>query len=113
MGTELCGAPEEEEDRKFKKFRLLMTMMVQLYQAIIESNITWFAAAAAKEKAMQQQVMSSAERLMGSPLPSPKSLLDSSAPRRVRRIMGDPSYPGLGLFFLVFLLKECCGCLRP
>lgn len=83
---------------KKKEFRLLMTMMVQLYRAIIELNISWFAAAATEDKAMQQQVISSAERLMGSPLPSPKSLHDSRR-RRVRRIMGDPSYPGLGLFF--------------
>ena len=60
--------------------------MTQFYTAIIESIlthsiITWFPAAVAKDKAKLQRVIRSAERVIGIPLPSLKSLHDTRATR--------------------------------
>lgn len=92
--------------RKLKKFRLPRTLMTQFYTAIIESIlthsiITWFPAAAAKDQAKLQRMIQSAERVIGTPLPSLKSLHDTRALRRARKIMADPSHPGHGLFTLL------------
>ena len=89
--------------RQLKKFRLPRSMLTQFYTAIIESIlthsiITWFPAAAAKDQAKLQRVIRSAERVIGCPLPSLKSLHDTRALRRARKIMADPSHPGHGLF---------------
>ena len=80
--------------------------MTQFYTAIIESIlthsiITWFPAAAAKDLIKLQRVIRSAERVIGHPLPSLKSLHDSRALRRARKIMADPSHPGHGLLTLL------------
>ena len=92
--------------RQLRKYRLSRNMMAQFYTAIIESIlthsiITWFPAAAAKDLAKLQRVIRSAERVIGRPLPSLKSLHDSRALRRARKIMADPSHPGHGLLTLL------------
>ena len=92
--------------RQLRKYRLSRAMMTQFYTAIIESIlthsiITWFPAAAAKDLIKLQRVIRSAERVIGRPLPSLKSLHDSRALRRARKIMADPSHPGHGLLTLL------------
>ena len=92
--------------RQLRKYRLSRVMMTQFYTAIIESIlthsiITWFPAATAKDLAKLQRVIRSAERVIGRPLPSLKSLHDSRALRRARKIMGDPSHPGHRLLTLL------------
>lgn len=85
--------------QQLKKFRLPRSTLIRFYTAIIESIITqslitWFLAAAAKDKAKLQREIHSAERVIGTSLPS----LPSRAVRRARRIMADPSHPGFALF---------------
>ena len=92
--------------RQLRKFRLSRTMMTQFYTAIIESIlthsiITWFPAATVKDLAKLQRVIRAAERVIGRPLPSLKSLHDSRALRRARKIMADPSHPGHSLLTLL------------
>lgn len=70
---------------------------------IMESILThcvipWFPATAARDLGKLQRVMHPAERVIGCPLPSLKSLCDSRVLRRARKIMADPSHPGHGLF---------------
>ena len=66
---------------------------------LTRSVITWFPAALAKDKAKLQQVVRSAERVIGVPSPSLKSLHDTRALRRAKEIMADlaprsrPLYP--------------------
>ena len=48
-----------------------------------------------------QRVICSAERVIGRPLPSLKSLHDTRALKRARKIMADPSHPGHGLLTLL------------
>ena len=93
--------------QQLKKFRLPRPMMVQFYTAIVESiithSITWFpaAAAAARDISKLQRVIRSAERVIGHPLPSLKSLHDTRALKRARKIMADSSHPGHGLLTLL------------
>ncbi len=92
--------------RQLRKFRLSRAMMAQFYTAIIESILThsiinWFPATAARALRKLQRVICSAERVIGCPLPSLKSLYDSRTLRRARKIMADPSHPGHGLFALL------------
>ena len=76
--------------------------MIWFYTAIIESIlthsiITWLPGADAKDLAKLQRVIRSAERVIGRPLPSLKSLHDARALKRARKIMSDPSHPGHSL----------------
>ena len=92
--------------RQLRKYRLSRTMMTQFYTAIIESIlthsiITWFPAAAARDLIKLQRVIRSAERVIGRPLPSLKSLHNSRALRRARKIMANPSHPGHSLLSLL------------
>ena len=92
--------------RQLRKYRLSRSMMTQFYTAIIESIlthsiITWFPAATVKDLAKLQRVIRAAERVIGRPLPSLKSLHDSRALRRARKIMADPSHPGHRLLTLL------------
>ena len=92
--------------RQLRKYRLSRIMVTQLYTVIIESIlthsiITWFPAAAAKDLIKLQRVIRSAQRVIGRPLSSLKSLQDSRALRRARKIMADPSHPGHRLLSLL------------
>ena len=92
--------------RQLRRFRLPRSMMIRFYTAIIESIlthsiITWFPGADAKDLAKLQRVIRSAERVIGRPLPSLKSLHDARALRRARKIMADPSHPGHKLLTLL------------
>ena len=89
--------------RQLRKFKLPTSMLVNFYTAIIESIvtsaiITWFPAAAAKDKAKLQRVIRSAERVIGCPLPPLGALFNSRALGKARKIMADPAHPGHGLF---------------
>ena len=87
--------------RQLRKYRLSRTMMTQFYTAMIESIlthsiITWFPAATVKDLSKLQRVIRAAERVIGRPLPSLKSLHDSRALRRAH-----PSHPGHRLLSLL------------
>ena len=92
--------------RQLKKFKLPRPIMTQFYTTIIESIlthsiITWFPAAAAKDQAKLQRVIKSAERVIGTPLPSLKSLHDTRALKRASKIIADPTHPGNCLFSIL------------
>ena len=77
---------------QLRKFKLPTSMLVNFYTAIIESIvtsaiITWFPAAAAKDKAKLQRVIRSAERVIGCPLPPLGALFNSRALGRARKTL--------------------------
>ena len=92
--------------RQLRKLRLPRTMLTRFYTSVIESILTlsiltWFPAATAQDKAKLQLVIQSAERVIGCALPPLRSLHDTRALRRARRIMADPSHPGHTLFTIL------------
>ncbi len=92
--------------RQLRKFILPQELLKQFYSAIIESvlctSITvWFNSATKSDHRRLQRVVRTAERIIGTPLPTLQELYLSKVSKRTGTITLDPSHPAHSLFELL------------
>ncbi len=92
--------------RQLRKFNLPQELLKQLYSAIIESvlctSITvWFSSATKSDLRRLQRVVRTAERIIGTTLPTLQELYLSRVSKRAGKITLDPSHPAHSLFELL------------
>ncbi len=92
--------------RQLRKFNLPQELLKQFYSAIIESilytSITvWFSSATKSDLRRLQRVVRTAERIIGTTLPSLQELYLSRVSKRAGKITLVPSHPAHSLFELL------------
>ncbi len=92
--------------RQLRKFNLPQELLNQFYSAIIESvlctSITvWFSSATKSDLRKLQRVVRTAERIIGTTLPSLQDLYSSRVSKRADKITLDRSHPAHSLFKLL------------
>jgi len=92
--------------RQLRKFNLPQELLILFYSAIIQSvlcsSITvWFGSATKQDRVRLQRIVRSAERTIGSSLPSILDLYTARVRKRAGKITADPSHPGHKLFQLL------------
>ncbi len=92
--------------RQLRKFNLPQELLKQFYSAIIESvlctSITvWFSSATKSDLRRLRRVVRTAERIIGTTLPTLQELYLSRVSKRAGKITLDPSYPAHSLFELL------------
>ncbi len=92
--------------RQLRKFNLPQELLKQFYSAIIESvfctSITvWFSSATKSDLLRLQRVVRTAERIIGTTLPSLQDLYSSRVSKRADKITLDRSHPAHSLFILL------------
>ncbi len=84
--------------RQLRKFNLPQELLIQFYSAIIESvlctSITvWFSSATKSDLRRLRRVVRTAERIIGTTLPTLQELYLSRVSKRAGKITLDPSHP--------------------
>ncbi len=92
--------------RQLRKFNLPQELLKQFYSAIIESvlctSITvWFSSATKSDLRRLRRVVRTAERIIGTTLPTLQELYLSRVSKRAGKITLDPSHPAHSLFELL------------
>ncbi len=92
--------------RQLRKFNLPQQLLKQFYSAIIESilctSITvWFSSATKSDLRRLRRVVRTAERIIGTTLPTLQELYLSRVSKRAGKITLDPSHPAHSLFELL------------
>ncbi len=92
--------------RQLRKFNLPQELLKQFYSAIIESvlrtSITvWFSSATKSDLRRLWRVVRTAERIIGTTLPTLQELYSSRVTKRAGKITLDPSHPAHSLFELL------------
>ncbi|KAL0161696.1 hypothetical protein M9458_045421, partial [Cirrhinus mrigala] len=92
--------------RQLRKFNLPKELLKQFYSAIIESilctSITvWFSSATKTVLRRLQSIVRTAERIIGTTLPTLQELYSSRVSKRAGKIILDPSHPAHILFELL------------
>ncbi len=92
--------------RQLRKFNLPQELLKQFYSAIIESvlctSITvWFSSATKSDLRRLRRVVRTAERIIGTTLPTLRELYLSRVSKRAGKITLDPSHPAHSLFELL------------
>ncbi len=92
--------------RQLRKFNLPQELLKQFYSAIIESvlctSITvWFSSATKSDLRRLRRVVRTAERIVGTTLPTLQDLYLSRVSKRAGKITLDPSHPAHSLFELL------------
>ncbi len=92
--------------RQLRKFNLPQKLLIQFYSAIIESvlctSITvWFSSATKSDLRRLLRVVRTAERIIGTTLPTLQELYLSKVSKRTGTITLDPSHPAHYLFELL------------
>uniref|UniRef100_A0A673FHD0 Reverse transcriptase domain-containing protein n=1 Tax=Sinocyclocheilus rhinocerous TaxID=307959 RepID=A0A673FHD0_9TELE len=92
--------------RQLRKFNLSQELLKQFYSAIIESIVctsitVWFSSATKSDLRRLQRVVRTAERIIGTTLPSLQELYSSRVGKRAGKITLDPSHPAHSLFELL------------
>ncbi len=92
--------------RQLRKFNLPQELLKQFYSAIIESvlcmSITvWFSSATKSDLRRLQRVVRTAERIIGTTLPTLQELYLSRVSKMAGKITLDPSHPAHSLFELL------------
>jgi hypothetical protein len=92
--------------RQLKKFGLNKDILVQFYQAVIESVLTfsisvWYGSTTQQQKDRLDRVVRAASRIVGCDLPSLAALYAKRTLSRARKIVADESHPAHGLFQLM------------
>ncbi len=92
--------------RQLRKYKLPQELLKQFYSAIIESvlctSITvWFSSATKSDLRRLQRVVRTAERIIGTTLPTLQELYSSRVSKRAGKITLDPSHPAHSLFELL------------
>uniref|UniRef100_A0A9J7WZZ8 Reverse transcriptase domain-containing protein n=1 Tax=Cyprinus carpio carpio TaxID=630221 RepID=A0A9J7WZZ8_CYPCA len=93
-------------DSILRKFNLPQELLKQFYSAIIESILytsvtVWFSSASKSDLRRLQRVVRTAERIIGTTLPSIQELYLSRVSKRAGKITLDPSHPAHSLFELL------------
>uniref|UniRef100_A0A9J8B7E4 Reverse transcriptase domain-containing protein n=1 Tax=Cyprinus carpio carpio TaxID=630221 RepID=A0A9J8B7E4_CYPCA len=93
-------------DSILRKFNLPQELLKQFYSAIIESVLctsvtVWFSSASKSDLRRLQRVVRTAERIIGTTLPSIQELYLSRVSKRAGKITLDPSHPAHPLFELL------------
>ncbi|KAI2651682.1 hypothetical protein H4Q32_014408 [Labeo rohita] len=92
--------------RQLRKFNLPRELLKQFYSAIIESilctSITlWFSSATKTDLTRLQRIVRTAERIIGTTLPTLQDLYSFRVSKRASKIILDPSHPAHFLFKLL------------
>ncbi len=92
--------------RQLRKFNLPHELLNQFYSAIIESvlctSITvWFSSATKSDLRRLQRIVRTAERIIGTTLPSLQGLYSPRVSKRADKITLDPAHPAHSLFILL------------
>ncbi len=95
--------------RKLRKFNLTQELLIEFYSAIIESilctSITvWFSSATKSDLRRLRRVVWTAERIIGTPLPTLQKLYSSRVSKRAGKITLDPHIqhtPSLNRYHLI------------
>ncbi len=92
--------------RQLRKFNLPQELLKQFYSAITESvlctSITvWFSSATKSDLRRLRRVVRTAERIIGTTLPSLQGLYSSRVSKRADKITLDPAHPAHSLFKLL------------
>ncbi len=92
--------------RQLRKFNLLQELLIQFYSAIIESVVctsitVWFSSATKSDLRRLRRVVRTAERIIGTTLPTLQELYSSRVSKRAGKITLDPSHPAHSLFALL------------
>ncbi len=92
--------------RQLRKFNLPQELLIQFYSAIIKSvrctSITvWFSSATKSDLRRLRRVVRTAERIIGTTLPTLQELYLSRVSKRAGKITLDPSHPANSLFELL------------
>ena len=92
--------------RQLRKFNLPQELLKQFYSAVIESvlctSITvWFGSATKSDIRRLQRTVRTAERIIGTPLPTLQELYTSRVRKRAQKITLDPSHPSYPIFELL------------
>ncbi len=92
--------------RQLRKFNLPQELLIQFYSAIIESvlcmSITgWFSSATKSDLRILRRVVRTAERIIGTTLPTFQDLYSSRVSKGAGKIPLDPSHPAHSLFELL------------
>ncbi|XP_061604110.1 mucolipin-1-like isoform X3 [Phyllopteryx taeniolatus] len=87
---------------------LLRQFNTVVIESVLCSSITvWFGAATKKDKLRLQRTIKTAERIVGTPLPTIEDLHAARTKTRACKILSDPPHPGHQLFQL--LPSDCIG----
>ncbi|XP_061634047.1 uncharacterized protein LOC133480290 isoform X2 [Phyllopteryx taeniolatus] len=89
--------------RLLRKHGLPPELLTQFYTAVIESVLcssikVWFGAATKKDKPRLRRTIKTAERIVGTPLPTLEDLHTARTKTRACKILSDPPHPGHRLF---------------
>ncbi len=92
--------------RQLWKFNLPQELLKQFYFAIIKSVLCtsltiWFSSATKSDLRILQRVVRTAERIIGTTLPTLQELYSSRVSKRFGKITLDPSHPAHSLFELL------------
>ncbi len=103
--------------RQLRKFNLPQELLKQFYSVIIESIIctsitVWFSSATQSDHRRLQRVVRTAERIIGTTLPSFQELYSSRVRKRAGKITLDPSHLFLCFYLTLFELLPSGRCYR-
>ncbi len=92
--------------RILRKYQLTQNLLVSFYRCSVESILTycicvWFSSCTAAEKKALQRIITTAQKIIGCPLPSMEELHSSRCLLKAQKILKDPSHPGHSLFELL------------
>ena len=92
--------------RGLRNYQLREELLVTFYRCSVESIITycicvWFSSCTAAERKALQQVVNSAQKIIGCPLPSLEELCNTRCLKKATKISKDPSHPGNEHFVLL------------
>ncbi len=92
--------------RQLRKFNLPQDLLIQFYSAIIESVLcmsltVWFSSATKSDLRRLRKLVRTAERIIGTTLPSLQELYLCRVRKRAAKITLDPSNPAHSLFELL------------
>ena len=92
--------------RVLRNYHLREELLVTFYRCSVESIITycicvWFSSCTAAERKALQQVVNSAQKIIGCPLPSLEELCNTRCLKKATKISKDPSHPGNEHFVLL------------
>ncbi len=92
--------------RQLRKFNLPQELLIQFYSAIIKSVLctsisVWFSSATKYDFRRLRRVVRTAERIIGTTLPTLQELYLSRVSKRPGKITLDPSHPAHSLFALL------------
>ncbi len=92
--------------RILRNYQLTQNLLVSIYRCSVESILTycicvWFSSCTAAERKALQRIITTAQKVIGCPLPSMEELNSSCCLLKAQKILKDPSHPGQSLFELL------------